>query len=157
MEMEISFDFRMYIGLVGRNELANRIGNKDPASIKYYIPVLYKSPDFFSSTPSWHVLSLSSIDVVFGGGFNYSQGEIRYAPALPDPELATEEDVTKFFNEFVSFMKELSILYGKVSKQEKKAIIYFKLKNVSIWSSFLLMLPEDIRSKFESGVKSILI
>ncbi len=153
--MKISLDYRMYVGLVGRNELANRIGDKDPANIKYYIPVLYKSPDLFSNIPSWHMLSLRSIDVVFGGGFNYSPGEICYAPVLPDPELATEEDIAKFFNEFVEFMKGLSTLYEKVSQQEKKAIIYFKLKNISVWNSFLLMLPENIRSKFESGIKSM--
>ncbi|MGC8860965.1 MAG: hypothetical protein ACP5QH_07185 [Thermoplasmata archaeon] len=144
----VQLEQRLYIGLVGKDEMRNSITSRNPARIYYRIPVMYRvreGPDRYV----WRSKMVPSLADVFNGQ-NFSPGEVRYAPMLPDPEIATPSEMERFLDEFFSFLRDILEILNNTPKEERKPVFIFISNNYDIWRTFLLMLPDEMREVIEN-------
>jgi len=154
----VSLEYDVFVGLIDRDEDRNRIYMKNSEQVFYKIPILYKRFPFNTdyNTKKWFTSQVCSLDKVIDP-LNLSLKNSYFAPALPDLEIATKEDIIKFTKDYFAFLKELLDLMEKVSLEDKKTITKFISENNSIWSFYLLKLPRDVKEKYDKLADEILI
>jgi hypothetical protein len=158
MAMLVSLEYDVFVGLIDRDEDRNRIYMKNSEQVFYKIPILYKRFPFNIgyNTKKWFTSQVCSLNKVIDS-LNLSLKNSYFAPMLPDLEIATKEDIIKFNKDYFAFLKELLDLSKRVSFEDKKTIKKFISENNSIWSSYLMMLPIDVKEKYNKLADEILI
>ncbi len=64
-DRQVSLEYRIFVGLVGRNSLGMSVSDKDPEKIRYAVPVLFRIYDFAKGKYTWRARIYRSVADVF--------------------------------------------------------------------------------------------